>query len=159
MKHTIAVLFAGSAALLSLAAQAASETCQPSSEKEIAALFSQWNEDLNSGDPQRVVKHYADESLLLPTLSNTPRRTAQAKEDYFESFMAKRPSGTIDSRMIQIDCTTALDTGLYTFRFADGSAVQARYTFTYKWHPQHKRWLITSHHSSAMPEQHADASH
>ena len=25
-------------------------------------------------------------------------------------------------------------------------------TFTYKWFPEQEQWLITSHHSSAMPE-------
>ncbi|MCW3149891.1 SgcJ/EcaC family oxidoreductase [Stutzerimonas stutzeri] len=156
MNHTISMLLAGAASLLSISIQAATETCQPAREDDIAALFVRWNEDLQSGVPKQVVNNYAANSLLLPTQSNTPRRSAAAKEDYFSHFMTKRPTGTIDSRMVQIGCTTALDTGLYTFHFADGSAVQARYTFTYKWYPQEQRWLITSHHSSTMPEETAN---
>lgn len=53
-------------------------------------------------------------------------------------------------RMIDIGCNRALDTGLYTFTFGDGSMAKARYTFTYAW--SGKAWLITSHHSSLMPE-------
>jgi hypothetical protein len=45
-----------------------------------------------------------------------------------------------------------VDAGLYTFTFgATGQVVHARYTFTYRW--EGGKWLITSHHSSAMPEQ------
>ena len=96
-----------------------------------------------------MVANYATKSILLATVSNKPRLTAQEKEDYFHHFLEKKPSGTIDSRVIEIDCNTALDAGLYTFKFSDGSVVKARYTFTYKW--TGKDWLITSHHSSAMP--------
>jgi hypothetical protein len=52
--------------------------------------------------------------------------------------------------MIQVGCNQALDAGIYTFTFGDGSSVQARYSFTYGWNG--RDWLITSHHSSAMPE-------
>ena len=52
--------------------------------------------------------------------------------------------------MIEIGCNSALDAGVYTFSFGDGSVVKARYSFTYRWDGQ--RWLITSHHSSVMPE-------
>jgi hypothetical protein len=39
------------------------------------------------------------------------------------------PSGRIDFRTIQIDCTTAVGVGLYTFTFAKtGAQVRARYT-------------------------------
>jgi hypothetical protein len=44
-----------------------------------------------------------------------------------------------------------VDAGLYTFTFAKtGDVVKARYTYTYRWNGS--EWLITSHHSSAMPE-------
>jgi uncharacterized protein (TIGR02246 family) len=129
---------------------AKSEVCHAASDQQIAALFDRWNASLQTLDPKKVVANYAPKSVLLPTVSNKPRITAEEKEDYFTYFLKGKPVGSIDSRTIEIDCNTALDTGLYTFHFADGSVVNARFTYTYKW--DGKDWLITSHHSSAMPE-------
>ena len=128
-----------------------SEICKTTSEQEIAALFDRWNQSLQTGDPHKVVANYAGKSVLLPTVSNTPRLSTAQKEDYFEHFLENKPFGRIDSRTIEIGCTTAVDAGLYTFTFAKtGAVVKARYTYTYKW--DGSQWLITSHHSSAMPE-------
>jgi uncharacterized protein (TIGR02246 family) len=127
------------------------ETCKNTTEQEIGALFEQWNQSLQTGDPKKVVDRYAKKSILLPTLSNKPRLTPAEKEDYFINFIKNRPAGKIDSRTIEIDCNTAVDAGLYTFTFAKtGQKVSARYSYTYRY--DGKNWLITSHHSSAMPE-------
>ncbi|PKA72384.1 uncharacterized protein (TIGR02246 family) [Pseudomonas baetica] len=131
-------------------AHAKSEVCHATSEKQITSLFDRWNASLQTGEPKKVVANYARKSILLPTVSNKPRLTAEEKEDYFAPFLLRKPVGTIDSRFIEIDCNSAIDAGLYTFKFADGSEAKARYTFTYKWNG--KQWLISSHHSSAMPE-------
>lgn len=133
-----------------MTASARTETCKATSDKEIASLFDRWNASLQTGDPQKVVANYATKSVLLPTLSNKVRLTPAEKADYFEHFLQRKPVGSIDSRTVEVDCNTAVDAGLYTFKFGDGSSVQARYSFTYKW--DGKRWAITSHHSSAMPE-------
>lgn len=127
------------------------EVCKATSEPEIAALFDRWNRSLQTGDPHQVVANYAERSILLPTVSNQPRLTPAEKEEYFHHFLENRPVGKIDSRMIDIGCNGAVDAGLYTFTFgATGAQVKARYTFTYTW--DGAKWLITSHHSSAMPE-------
>jgi len=127
------------------------EVCKATSEQEIAALFDRWNQSLQTGDPHKVVANYAEKSVLLPTVSNTPRLNQAQKEDYFKHFLESKPSGRIDSRTIEIGCNSAVDAGLYTFTFAKtGAVVKARYTYTYKW--DGNKWLITSHHSSAMPE-------
>ena len=133
-----------------IAALATTETCIAVNDAEIASLFDRWNSSLRTGEPARVVANYAVESILLPTLSNQPRLTPDEKQRYFESFLKKQPQGTINFRDIMLACNTAIDAGIYTFRFGDGTTVQARYTFTYQWDGQ--QWLITSHHSSAMPE-------
>ncbi|CAB3792958.1 hypothetical protein LMG28614_03615 [Paraburkholderia ultramafica] len=129
---------------------ARTETCHPASDKQIAALFDRWNDSLKTGDPEKVVANYAPRSILLPTVSNKPRLTVDEKVDYFRHFLENKPVGTIDFRNIMIECNTAIDAGLYSFKYADGSVVKARYTFTYEWNGH--KWLITSHHSSKLPE-------
>ena len=59
--------------------------------------------------------------------------------------------GAHASMGVEIGCNSAVDAGLYTFTFAKtGAKVSGRYTYTYRWNGS--QWLITSHHSSAMPE-------
>ena len=127
--------------------------CRPITKKQVKRLLDRWNAAVKSGDPEAVVKNYAPDSLLLPTLKNEPRTTRAAKVDYFEEFLERKPSGRVieTDRHIETDCRTALDSGVYVFTFAeDGTKTVARYTFTYRW--DGRRWLISSHHSSAMPE-------
>ncbi|MGI4842810.1 MAG: SgcJ/EcaC family oxidoreductase [Janthinobacterium lividum] len=156
MKFLASTILAASAILAGCASpaggrQASSPSCKDTSEQEIAALFDRWNQSVQTGDPKQVVANYAERSILLPTVSNTPRLTPAEKDEYFQQFLQKRPSGKIDMRFIDIDCNSAVDAGLYTFTFAKtGDVVQARYTYTYRW--DGAKWLITSHHSSAMPE-------
>jgi hypothetical protein len=127
------------------------ESCKETNEEEIASLFDRWNQSLHTGVPSKVVSNYAERSILLPTVSNKPRLTPAEKEDYFLHFLEKQPSGKIDLRVVEIGCNTALDAGLYTFTFAKtGEQVSGRYSYTYRW--DGSNWLITSHHSSAMPE-------
>jgi len=156
---TLAVWMAGGAMLAGCAATGGptavapptAPICKAVTEGEIAQLFDRWNASLQSGDPHQVVAHYAEQSILLPTVSNTPRLTPEEKEDYFHHFVENRPSGKVDMRRIYIGCNDAVDAGLYTFTFGkSGAVIKARYTFTYHWTGD--TWLITSHHSSAMPE-------
>lgn len=129
--------------------------CASANEADIAALFTRWNDSLKTGDAKEVAKNYADDAILLPTVSNKVRLTNDERIDYFEHFLEGKPTGSIDTSHIVINCNDAMDVGTYTFKFADGSEVQGRYTFTYKW--DGKEWLISSHHSSAMPETGAHA--
>ena len=139
-----------------IAPRAGNVACKPTSEAEIAGLFERWNASLATGSPAKVVENYAARSLLLPTMSNTPRLTVAEKEDYFVHFLQDQPSGRVEMRQVQLGCNTASDAGLYTFAFArTGKVVRARYSYVYAW--DGRQWLITSHHSSAMPE--AAASH
>lgn len=130
------------------------EKCAAITEKDVAALFDRWNQSLQTGNPDKVAANYANDALLLPTVSNMPRDTPAEIRDYFVHFLQKRPFGRINERIIKVGCNQALDAGLYTFRLTgqDGKVteVPARYTFNYVF--QAGKWLISQHHSSMMPE-------
>ncbi|MGI3746085.1 MAG: SgcJ/EcaC family oxidoreductase [Janthinobacterium lividum] len=124
--------------------------CATLDQQQAKILFERWNNTLQTGDSRKVAANYTSDAVLLPTLSNQPRTDLAGKLDYFNTFLRKKPFGTLDSSTVITSCNSAIDTGLYTFRFSDDSEVQARYTFTYAL--VDNEWLITSHHSSAMPE-------
>ncbi|NKM83539.1 SgcJ/EcaC family oxidoreductase [Rhizobium laguerreae] len=145
-----AALALGFVQVQSAAAAAETATCAPTSETEIAKLFDRWNASLSTLSPQEVAKNYSEDSVLLATLSNKPRLTQAERIDYFEHFLANEPKGHVDSRDIKIGCNWAVDLGTYTFTMKNGSKVPARYTYTYEF--KDGNWLITSHHSSMMPE-------
>ena len=128
------------------------------SEREVSGWFEEWNQALASGDTSEVVKLYADQALLLPTLSAEPRQSPAAIRDYFTNFLARAPQGRVDSRTIQLGCNSAVDAGTYSFLVADpGPAegtgerhwVSARYTFLYGY--RDGEWRILHHHSSLQP--------
>lgn len=120
------------------------------SEVEIKALFDEWNNALQTGDPNNVAVLYETNGILLPTVSNKVRHNHEEIADYFVHFLAKGPVGKIDEANVRTFGQLAINSGVYTFTFKDGSAVQARFTFVYRWNGQ--RWMIVEHHSSQMPE-------
>lgn len=154
--------YVGAASLLSIAASAllismpaaaqtkSPQVCAPATEQQIASLFDRWNDSLRTGDPDKVLANYAPDGVLLPTVSNQARTNPAAIKDYFVKFLKNKPQGTIDDRFIRIGCNVAQDVGNYTFKYANGKTVHARYTYVYEW--KDDKWLIAHHHSSAMPE-------
>ena len=150
------VFIAAIAALFIPAAAYAESTqnCATVTKDQVAALFDRWNASLQTKNPEEVVKNYAADAVLLPTVSNKPRTTPKEIADYFEHFVQKSPKGVINTRTIHLGCNDAYDVGTYTFVLtgADGktSQVAARYSFLYEL--RDGKWLIVHHHSSAMPE-------
>ena len=115
-----------SLALCAIPYAAQAETCKPTTESEIADQFERWNDMLKTGNPDKVVSMYEDDAVLLPTMSNTPRLTRDAKRDYFVHFMEKHPVGSINSRAVRIGCNDAIASGLYS---SNGRSVAALYLY------------------------------
>ncbi|MNF55190.1 Calcium/calmodulin dependent protein kinase II Association [compost metagenome] len=124
--------------------------CTTLSTTEVENLFERWNKSLATLDSKEVAKNYSKDSVLLATLANDPRLTNGQRTQYFDEFLKKKPQGHIDSRSIQTGCNWAVDVGTYTFTMKDGAKVPARYTYTYIY--EDHNWLISSHHSSMMPQ-------
>lgn len=128
----------------------AAPICAPITEQQVKGLFDRWNASLRTLDPDKVTANYAQDGVLLPTVSNKARTTPAEIRDYFVKFLQGEPVGTIDQRTIRIGCNVAQDLGTYTFKFKDGKSVHARYTYVYE--QVNGQWLIAHHHSSGMPE-------
>jgi uncharacterized protein (TIGR02246 family) len=127
--------------------------CAPATLRLAEELFERWNDALKSGDPDRVTACYAEDAVLLPTVSNVPRTNHAEIRDYFVHFLEKQPRGTINQRNVKFGCNKITDAGIYTFRVVDGGQVlevPARYTFVYE--NRDGKWMIVHHHSSKMPD-------
>ena len=120
-------------------------------EEQVIALFGDWNDALATGDPDVVTNMYAEDAVLLPTVSNQVRHNHAEIRDYFVAFLAKQPQGVItESNARVLSDTLATNAGVYVFTFRDGSTVSARFNYTYEL--RGGAWKIIQHHSSAMPE-------
>ena len=118
---------------------------------DVLGLFDQWNTALSTLNPDTVTALYADNAVLLPTVSNQVRHNHEEIRDYFVGFLQKSPQGVIDEFNVNIlSDTHVTNSGIYTFTFGDGSKVSARFSYLYV--ASDDGWKILQHHSSAMPE-------
>ena len=123
-----------------------------SMKNEILDQFEMWNNALQTGDPDKVVACYAEDAILLPTVSPKVRHNHVEIRDYFVHFLSKKPHGKITEKNIRIYDDIAINSGLYTFSLmGDGGPtdVAARFTFVYRKYED--GWLIIEHHSSILP--------
>ena len=120
-------------------------------EADVLGLFDQWNTALSTLNPDTVTALYADNAVLLPTVSNQVRHNHEEIRDYFVGFLQKSPQGVVDEFNVNIlSDTHVTNSGVYTFTFGDGSKVSARFSYLYV--ASAGGWKILQHHSSAMPE-------
>ncbi|UCD31969.1 MAG: SgcJ/EcaC family oxidoreductase [Desulfobacterales bacterium] len=123
-----------------------------SKKTEISDQFAKWNNALQTGNPDAVVACYAEDAILLPTVSAKVRHNHDEIRDYFVHFLTKKPHGKITEENIRIYDNIAISSGLYTFSLTengDPADVAARFTFVYKKYDD--GWLIVDHHSSILP--------
>jgi uncharacterized protein (TIGR02246 family) len=129
----------------------AASACTPQQRSQILALFEQWDRSLATGNAATVDANYARDAILIPTLSNEIRRDPARRIAYFrDDFLPERPHGRLNHAYVRCFGDIAINSGIYTFTFGNGSRTQARYTFVYQ-RQSNGGWLIIEHHSSKMP--------
>jgi uncharacterized protein (TIGR02246 family) len=118
---------------------------------EARALFDDWNAALATGDPAAVDAKYAEDAVLLPTVSPGIHETSEERLAYFEGFLQNEPQGVITEDVVQSVGPDAIShSGLYSFTMgATGDVVPARFTFD--WKKVDGEWRIVEHHSSKEP--------
>lgn len=76
--------------------------CQPTTKKLVEELFNKWNDALQTGNAKTVALLYAEDAVLLPTVSNLPRTSPKEIEDYFNHFLQKKtPTALLNSAMLK----------------------------------------------------------
>lgn len=111
-----------------------------------------WAEAVSSGNVGDVLALYADDAILVPTMSDDIGGHDDERRAYFKGFLANPGlKCRIDSlrKRISHKLGTVVVGGHYTFTFQrDGAeeVVPARFLFTFE--EVEGRWLITGHHSS-----------
>jgi uncharacterized protein (TIGR02246 family) len=136
------------------AADAASQCPEPdASMPTIAALFDRWNASLATGKPEEVAMLYADDAVLLPTLSDRPHVGRDEIGAYFAQLLQRHPQGSVTQRTIRIDCATAVDAGAYVLRVTGRRKgtrmlIGGRYLLQYEY--RNGDWLIVRHQVSDM---------
>mmetsp|Transcript_52923 Transcript_52923/g.128362 ORF Transcript_52923/g.128362 Transcript_52923/m.128362 type:complete len:624 (+) Transcript_52923:209-2080(+) len=128
------------------------DVAEPIDEQQVRQLFTLWNDALATLDPSAVASRYADQAVLLPTVSDKPRTDYDGLMDYFTNFLQNKPQGTILESYVKIGTNWCKDSGIYEFKMgASGAVVKARYSFVYVY--EDGQWKIAHHHSSQMPEE------
>ena len=129
---------------------------EPKEVQEVKEALNIWLGAVSSGTPDAVMTLYADNAVLLPTLSGKICNDPAKRLEYFKVFTAKDSlKGTIDDLHTRVFGDMAINSGHYTFTFKDGGkevAAAARFSFTYKKSPL--GWMIVDHHSSLVPAGH-----
>ena len=81
-------------------------------QQEIVQQLDKWNQALLSGDPRIVAACYAEDAVLLPTLSRQVRHNRSEIEDYFAEVLKSKPRAWIDESHVRVFGDIALNSGI-----------------------------------------------
>jgi uncharacterized protein (TIGR02246 family) len=159
MKRLISLTLASLALSFAPTANAAqapvTPACEPVDAALVEAQFKRFTDAWATGDAKKVTELFADDAVLLATVSNTFRTTPDQITDYFNYFLRNKPVARVDESVIRLGCDAAARFGNWTIDLTDPqtgakSTVSARFTFIYRF--EDGQWVIDHLHSSQMPE-------
>ena len=124
----------------------------------VATAYQNWCKAIGAakGDAQQVVKYYAKDAILLPTLSAKILRNnaSGGMIEYFTKLTGNTDMKCTPEKLITkvYDNEVAVNSGFYEFSYMDNGKlkkVPARFTFVYE--KLDGKWMIVNHHSSMLP--------
>ncbi len=123
---------------------------------EVGLAAQNWANAFNNCDSQKLAALYAPDAVLWGTVSPAIISSPAGIRQYFDRACSAAPSPKVafGEQLVRVHGEAANNSGGYVFTvFPGGQARQfpARYSFSYK--KQNGQWLITDHHSSAVPSQ------
>jgi uncharacterized protein (TIGR02246 family) len=121
--------------------------------QDVEAATQQWLTAFNRKNAKEIVALYAKDAVLFGTSSGVLRDKPELVWDYFKGI-ADLGDATIavGEHRVQVFGNVAINTGYYTRSSSQGGKVvqnPARFTFVYQL--REGRWMIVTHHSSALP--------
>ena len=130
------------------------ERCVAVTEAQVNELFTAFNDGFQTRNPDAMVPLFSRDAVLLPTVSGRMRTDAAGIRDYFVSFLANRPFGTVTESETMVGCNVATRVGNWTVRLTnptsgETSEVAARFSFVYVY--EDGAWKIAHLHSSVRP--------
>lgn len=134
-----------------------SKADETSAAPAVAAAYQAWCSAIGTakGDASVMVKFYAPDAILMPTLSSKILVNKDGGlNDYFAMLTSySNIQCTTNELITHVHGDIASNSGLYTFSYVDKNGqkqtIPARFTFIYK--KINDQWLIIKHHSSKSP--------
>lgn len=125
--------------------------------QEIKSAIAQWANAFSMPKAVDICSLYAEDAVLMGTLSPFYRNTPELIKEYFDClFHQLERSVEIRDMFVQVYGDTATCSGLYTFHWKSHDEqrvnLEARFTFVLVRQPE--RWMIVHQHSSALPKNH-----
>lgn len=146
--------------ILSIACASALMGCGPKwlpkpTQEEAAKIVDRTEASFLSGDPVRIMEHYAPDAVIFDPDQNMPTKDRAVATKWTESFVAAKPkSFSPGDRVLQIlGDHTFISSGIATIEITGPKGpetVRIRYTDVYRQQPD-RIWLIVHEHLSKLP--------
>lgn len=146
--------------ILSIACAISLTGCGPKwlpkpTQEEAAKIVDRAEASFLSGDPVRIMEHYAPDAVIFDPDQNMPTRDRAVATKWTESFVAAKPkSFSPGDRVLQIlGDHTFISSGVATIEITGPKGpetVRIRYTDVYRQQPD-RIWLIVHEHLSKLP--------
>jgi len=123
----------------------------------VKKLLNNWITYVNEENLTAVVNMYAENAILLPTLSDQIRIGRPEIQQYFIKFLGKDSlNGTVTKLYIQIADDTGIASGQGVFKYRttgkkNAEWVEVDFRFSFVFQKGIQGWQILNHHSSLVP--------